>query len=389
MALAIRSSLLGSRRRIALIVVVAVVGAIGIAFAFGLLGVPEVTEVENRFGGVNETTTVIETDLHVQNPNPFGASAGGLTITYIVDMNDVRMADGGGEGITLDRGESVIEFTSFMDNERLPDWWVSHVENDEVTVVTVDADVRSGFFDRSVSAPAVERTVETDIIGAFDNEYDPPQPLSAGADPIVEDPVLYLEQTNGSWAGVTEDETHIDMEFTVYNPKEYPIHVETIGYDVRMNDINMGEGRTEQAYTIPPGQTETIEATTTIQNDNLDDWWVSHLERNQVTHLEIDFFLVVDLSELGAGEHRIQFDTMTETIETDIFGTKEDSETDPVDDPTPTPTPAPGDDDPDDDTTPTPTPEDDPDDDATPTPTPTPEPTPTPDDDDDGVGIPV
>jgi hypothetical protein len=50
---------------------------------------------------------------------------------------------------------------------------------------------------------------------------------------------------------------------------------------------------------------------------------VTHLERNQVTDLRIDFSARIDLAETTV---RIPLDplTYTETIETDIFGTKPD-----------------------------------------------------------------
>jgi hypothetical protein len=49
---------------------------------------------------------------------------------------------------------------------------------------------------------------------------------------------------------------------------------------------------------------------------------VSHLKRNQVTELEIDFYMQFDLSSGGGGSIRIPFDTLTQTIETDFFGNK-------------------------------------------------------------------
>lgn len=45
---------------------------VGVAVAVEFLGGPAVEGVGNRFGGVNETTTVVETDVLVSNPNPVG-----------------------------------------------------------------------------------------------------------------------------------------------------------------------------------------------------------------------------------------------------------------------------------------------------------------------------
>jgi LEA14-like dessication related protein len=110
-------------------VVVLLVVVAGAAVVFGLFGTPSVTGVENRFGGVNETATVVESNLTVSNPNPFGASAGGLTADYVVAMNDIRMAQGTKTGLSIPAGRSELPFTTFLANERIPAWWVSHIRD--------------------------------------------------------------------------------------------------------------------------------------------------------------------------------------------------------------------------------------------------------------------
>ncbi|MEA5387343.1 hypothetical protein VB773_15395 [Haloarculaceae archaeon H-GB2-1] len=62
-------------------------------------------------------------------------------MNYTVRMNDVRMATGGRTGLAVDRGNSTMNFTTQMQNERIPAWWYSHVDNGERTEVTVDASV--------------------------------------------------------------------------------------------------------------------------------------------------------------------------------------------------------------------------------------------------------
>ncbi|MEA5387342.1 LEA type 2 family protein [Haloarculaceae archaeon H-GB11] len=153
--------------------------------------------------------------------------------------------------------------------------------------------------------------------------------MNAGA-PLVSDPVLYVNETRGSWGEeVTRQQTPIDVAFDVYNPKVYPYAVSEIGYTIRMNGIPVGNGTTEDPATLTPKETTTIETTTTIDNDRLDEWWVSHLQQNQVTHLEIDFYAVVDPKDAGVlGDSvepfRIDLESVDyeTTIETDIFGTK-------------------------------------------------------------------
>ncbi|WP_435182785.1 LEA type 2 family protein [Halobellus sp. EA9] len=299
----------------ALLVVALLVGG---AFAAGVVGVPSVAGVENRFGPVNETTTVVETDLVVSNPNPIGVSLGGLTVDYDVRLNDVSLASGVKEGLQVGTGNTTVRFRTAARNERIPPWWVSHVRNGERTTVTVDTAVESSTLGRTVDPPNVTRQVETDLLSQFNSSET--RPVNANR-PFVSDPVLYVNETRAQWGTVTDAETPMRLDFVVYNPKPYPIGVSRLGYDITMNDVAVGNGTTDSEYVIPPKSSRTVEATVSIRNDRIDEWWVTHLERNQVTDLRVEFAARLELSTTAI---RVPLDslTYTRTIETDIFGTK-------------------------------------------------------------------
>ena len=357
-----------------LVVVVVVVATVGSAYLLGLVGAPAVVAVENRFGEVTNETTEIETGLVVNNPNPVGVTLGGTTVDYTVRMNAVAMADGTKEGLSVERGNSTLPFTTRMRNERIPDWWVTHIENDENTTVVVDATVTSSTLgDRSVELEQ-EQHVETDLIGAFASGET--RPVNA-SQPLVSDPVLYVNRTTAAWGEVTEERTPIDTSFLVYNPKTVPYAITEVGYTITMNDVVVGEGSSDREYVIEGRTTENVSTTTAIRNERLDEWWVSHLRNEQVTDLQIDFYAKIELP--GGAEIRVPLDALTyeRTVETDIFGTKNSTDGSERTDGGPTTsTPTPG-------TTGTPTAADTPTPEppSTPTSTPTSTPAPTPTDD--------
>jgi LEA14-like dessication related protein len=174
-----------------------------------------------------------------------------------------------------------------------------------------------------VSVP-YSQEITTDVIGQFNSEET--RPVNANK-PLIEDPVLYVNETSAAWGSVSQSETPIDMAFTVYNPKTVSYTITEIGYEITMNDIGVGEGTTSDPYVIEGESETTIEAATAIRNQRLDEWWVSHLERNQVTDLRIDFYARV---ELPVGETiRIPLDELAyeKRIETDFFGTKPETGT--------------------------------------------------------------
>ncbi|MDS0293118.1 LEA type 2 family protein [Halogeometricum luteum] len=309
---------LGSRVRVVGTALAALLVLCGGAVAAGVVGAPAVSDVENRFGTVTEEATVVETTIGVSNPNPVGVELGGVTVGYDVWMNDVRMASGEKSGVAVGAGNATVNATTEMRNERIAPWWRSHVSNGERTVVSVDPTVRSATLGRTFDAPNVTREVETDMLSQFDSAKT--RPVNANA-PLVSDPILYVEETRAAWGAVNESTTALELAFVVRNPKPYPITVSRLGYDISMNDVTLGEGASDSAHVIPPESTRTVRTTTYLRNENFDEWWVSHLERNQVSDLRMTFHARLD----AAGEtFRVPLDALTyeQRVETDLFGTK-------------------------------------------------------------------
>jgi LEA14-like dessication related protein len=305
------------RRRVALAgagALLALVLVVVAASVAGPLGAPSVVGVENRFGPVNESTTVVESDVAVRNPNPVGAAAG-VTVAYAVDVNDVRLATGERRGVRLPPGRSTVSFRTRVRNDRIPEWWVSHVRNGERTVVAVRADVRAGGA-ASFDAPTVTRTVETDLLSGLNSTQ--PRPVDAGL-PVVSDPVLVVEETSAEWGSVTDEATPIRLRVVVRNPKPYPVGMTALSYDASMNGVPVGAGETD-AVVVPPGATRTVETTAALRADAVDDWWVTHLRRNQTSTLRLAFAARIDV---GGTVVEVPLDPLAyeRTVETDLLGT--------------------------------------------------------------------
>ena len=156
-----------------------------------------------------------------------------------------------------------------------------------------------------------------------------------------------LFRSGAEWGEAAEEATPIDMEFVLYNPQTLPFTVAELGYEITMNGVRVGKGKTDELIAIPSGQQETVTTRARIINPNLDDWWVTHLQNDQVTQLRIEFYAVLTGEDLTR-DIRVPLDRLTyeETIETDIFGNKNQSNgtapsPTPTGDGTPTPTPTP------------------------------------------------
>ena len=316
----LRSVFLGSPVRIVGTGVLSLVVAVGVAFAAGFLGVPVVNEFQNEFTGVSDSTTTIGSKIEVTNPNPIGAGFLGVSGEYAIAMNDVHMANGSTGTIAMPPGNSTVDLETRLDNDRIPDWWVSHVRNDEQTTVNVNATVESDFLGRSVPVTQT-RSIETDMLSSFNSTETRPVNSS---NPLVSDPVLYVNETRAQWGEITSERTGIVVDFYIYNPKDYAIPVSKLNYTIDMNDVRVGAGENTDEKVLEPNSLTQVRTVTYIQNENLDDWWVTHVERNQRTDVVIDFAASV---EVAGTELDIPLEGAThrETIETDVFGTKDDT----------------------------------------------------------------
>jgi len=315
---------LGSKLKVALTAFGLVAGSVGGAFALGVIGVPSVGTVDNSFGPVDNETTVIDTELVVVNPNPIGVRLGESRIDYTVRMNGIPMASGNKSGLDIDSGNSSLAFSTRMDNDRIPPWWASHIRNNETTALTIDANATTSLLGGQSTTVTQQRQIQTDLISQFNSNET--RPVSGPENPLIENPFLYVNATRAEWGTVTDAETPIAMEFDAYNPQPQPYTLTSVGYNITMNGIPVGDGVTERPYVIESGTVETIQTTPTIDNSRLDDWWVSHLNNDQTTTLRIDFYARVELST--GNSIRVPLDALTyeRTIETDIFGAKASGE---------------------------------------------------------------
>ena len=181
------------------VVIASLVGAV----ALGAVGAPTVESVDNRFGDVTEQTTIIHTDLVVNNPNPIDIQLGNTTINYTVRMNDVPIASGNRTGLDLEQGNSTLAFQTAMNNEQIPPWWTTHIQNGERTVVNINATVRTSILGERQFDITQKREVETDLIGQFNSEET--RPVNADdPPPVMSNPVLYIKLTSADYGTVND-----------------------------------------------------------------------------------------------------------------------------------------------------------------------------------------
>lgn len=292
---------------VALLVVGAVVGGV-VAFDR-----PSVAGIDTEWGTVTEDRTQIRAQIAVDDAGLLELVDGVASAAYTVSLNDVRVADGRTDDVRLDGERGVITATAWMDNDRIPEWWASHVARGETTTVRITSTVTAGVggLRLSTDGPTRTRTVRTDLLAPM--QSDRTRSVTAFGRTL-----LTVESTDARWGSATVERTPLIASATVTNPTPVPIPITDVGYTIRMNGVRVGEGTLDRRVVVPPGATRTVRTRAVIDNARLEQWWVSHLRNDETTDLSVDFHATV---EYAGTEYRIPLDALSydRTFETDFL----------------------------------------------------------------------
>ncbi|MBO8179081.1 MAG: LEA type 2 family protein [Archaeoglobus sp.] len=252
------------------------------------IGQPEIRGVSHEWGEVTTSTSEIITKIVVYNPNPIPLPLKDvLTEVY---MNNIKM----GEGLALKaeikaNSESTILISTKLENDKIPEWWVSHIKNGEKSTMNVrgylvfDLKVTEFKYPIELSNP-----IETDILaGLSSNE---PQKISIGPAGLT------IRSTKSYWGEVNENYTEVITTATIYNDNLVPVKIMKIHYLVDMNGIKFSEGSSNVETTIQPRSEATLTYTIKLDNKMLDEWWVSHIENGEKTKVKIVLQPVIEFA---------------------------------------------------------------------------------------------
>jgi len=298
------------------VLVVVAAAAVGAVVAFGY-DRPTVENVESHVVDVNTTTTLVETDVSISNPNPIGIRLGDATLTHSVEMNGVEMGANTEHGLRIGRKTTNVTLTTAIDNRKIPTWWGRHIENGERTRVETSLGVSVPVLGR-IATNTETTTFRTNVTDRLSSST--PRPVNADR-PLLSDPVLVINRTSATWGEVTHNATPLDTEITVYNPSPVRFELTRLEYTVTMNDVVVGNGTTGETVALPAGERRTITAETVIRNDRLDDWWKTHIQRDQRTDLRVAFTGVVSLPNGDTVRVPLRGLDYTATIRTHVFET--------------------------------------------------------------------
>lgn len=308
---------MGGKRRGVLLA--ALVGAV-VAFALGYLYwygfrapgeavKPEVVGVELSWGGVNDSVTEVLARVVVYNPNPFQIEV--KRVTFDLYMNGLRVGSGECGGYALaGRGNTTITLRGFLDNEKIPEWFVSHVSRGERTEIRVSGVAVIDLKLAEASYPFdKEFTFKTDLLSGLN--VTEPQEVSLG--PLV----LFLKELETRWGSVGPEGVEVNHKLVLFNPQPLPIPLPVIEYKVYVNGVEVGEGSTRRIVVMSPGKDTVLLFTTSLNPRALIRWWVTHIRNGERTRLVVEAYSTV---EVAGEKYSFEVYRLEKLIETNILG---------------------------------------------------------------------
>jgi len=193
----------------------------------------------------------------------------------------------------LRKGETTIEVNSYFNNKKIPEWWVSHIKNNETTIVEIQPVV---VIDAEFTEPEIETKsktirINTNLIGDIKTIDE----KSINVGPIN----LTLKSFSAYWSNITNETTELLLNISVYNPISYSIPMPQISYNISMNNITIGNGSISDNYILKANNFSTISLVTNINNSLIDEWFVSHLQNNESSIFEITINAEIKYKEIS------------------------------------------------------------------------------------------
>jgi LEA14-like dessication related protein len=261
----------------------------------------------------NETPLRFAGTVHNPNDAPIQFSK----IGYEVSMNDVTVAEGTTEdGIEIAANSTdTIRVDSTLDNRKLDEWWVSHLNRGEETNlnVSVFAVVETDDGDRRVPLPFLSQQVvfETDILGSGQATTRAVENRNKFG---VEVP--RVESVERDWTA-TDTGTQFTSRVVVNNPNSADSRLGNVSldtsYQVALNDVTLI--RDDRQTRLTPGENE-LSVSGAVSDRAIQRWWVSHVENGERSELTTEGRALADF---GFARVPVSLPEQQDTFATDML----------------------------------------------------------------------
>lgn len=302
------------KRNIIVIIAMLFIGIIILGFITGILSIPSIKKISNKWGNISDDITEIISGITIENSNPFKIILPRVKVDYNLKMNNIEMAHGKIDNINLQKGETTIEVTSYLDNSKIPEWWISHIKNNETTIIKIEplVVIDVGFTEPHISIPSKTIPINTNLLenaNIFEEKTIEIGPID-----------ITMKSVSAEWGNVTNNITELIFDVTIFNPISYNIPMPRISYNISMNNITIGIGSIADNFILQANNATLINLITKIDNNQLDDWFISHLQNNENSTLKV--IISSEIEYEGINFKINDFLIYTHEFDTDILGSE-------------------------------------------------------------------
>ena len=268
------------------------------------------------WGSVTPHQTEVVTTFWTTNPYPIDFTTGNtLHARYSISLNGVTVAKGTRNRVDLPRGNTTQTQSTYIQNDRLKDWWVNFIEANETIHATAHGTLHIATpvknWSYHVSKTHTQFANQAPILDSLshaaaqtEGKYVRTRRVDVGPvhrNVTVGAEVQDVETTLGR---VNRNRTTVLVRFRIHNPsKTVPIVVDPTGLRMRadVNGIPMfhsGSGVLSANATkrklLLPGETRDVVIPITMNNDKVDDWFRSHVRNDERSTIAVHTQLVVN-----------------------------------------------------------------------------------------------
>lgn len=287
--------------------VVAVAGIGGAAYATGVIQKPSAGLVD-RGDWVLDDEIKVESSAYVHNPNPLTLNVSSLEARYRLKMNGIRLAKGKKSGLYIPENENrTLKFRTRLKTENIPKWWVSHLRNEEESAleVPIKASLKIGPLPLSFSGYSYTDTISTDVEGILSeslSKLEGTYSRQLGPDVGLEANNFKIEivDAGARFGKINARYTELVIPLEIKNVNNYAIPTPQLTGNLKMNGVKIAEFTANNVETssdtnIPAGETREVTIRAKMSNQNIDEWFESHVRKREKTDAELNIFLGFDI----------------------------------------------------------------------------------------------
>ncbi|MCL0098827.1 LEA type 2 family protein [Dehalococcoidia bacterium] len=258
--------------------------------------VPEFRGITHQWGEVTAETAEIITTITVYNPNPFILPVKSLQTELF--MAGIRLAQGKAEGLEMKtEGEFPLSISTMIQLEKIPEMWVEHIGQGEVSEMRLEAGVVFDLIimEFALPVPPIERTFTTDLLGSLEGILKQAEAIEIAPFPENVPFKMVIGAINANWGEVSKERTELRLATQVYNDSDFPVTVSGTLVEASLNEMPLGDGRLAEEYEFSPNSHTEMEIILSLDNELLVGEFMPRAENGEKSVFSMKASFVLDL----------------------------------------------------------------------------------------------